>query len=54
MHILRINASAHAKIVITSPEVQLGITRPHKEVGRENETIFSYKIHLVRFSINGR
>jgi hypothetical protein len=33
MHILRINTSDHAKIVINSPEVQLGITIPHAEVG---------------------
>jgi hypothetical protein len=36
MHILRTNTSDHAKIVINSPEVQLGITRPHAEVGRKN------------------
>jgi hypothetical protein len=54
MHILRINASDHAQIVINSPEVQLGITRPHAEVGQKNIIIFSYKNHLDRFFIKGK
>jgi hypothetical protein len=41
MHILRINNSDHAKIVVKSPEVQLGITRQHAEVGHKNIIIFS-------------
>jgi hypothetical protein len=44
MHILRINTPAHSKLVINSPEVQLGITRQHAEVGHKNIIIFSYKI----------
>jgi hypothetical protein len=49
MHILRINTSEQSKIVINSPEVQLGITRPHAESGQKNIIIFSYKNHLDRF-----
>jgi hypothetical protein len=41
MHILRINTSDHAKIVINSPEVSLGIKRQHAEVGHKNINIFS-------------
>jgi hypothetical protein len=52
MHILRINTSDHSKIVINSPAVKLGITRPHAEVGHKNTIIFSYKNHLDRFCIN--
>jgi hypothetical protein len=48
MHILRINNSDHAKIVINSLEVQLVITRPHAEVGYKNIFICSYKNHLYR------
>jgi hypothetical protein len=51
MHILRINISDHAKIVIKSPEVHLGISRPHAEVGHKNIIIFSYKNHIGRFYI---
>jgi hypothetical protein len=54
MHILRINTSTHSKIVINSPEVQLGITRPHEKVGHKSIIIFSYKNHLDRFCINGK
>jgi hypothetical protein len=54
MHILRINTSNHAKVVINSPEVQLGITRQHAEVGHKNIIMFSYKNHLDRFCINGK
>jgi hypothetical protein len=52
MHILRINASNHSKLVINSPEVCLDIKRPHAEVGHKNITIFSYKNYLDRFCIN--
>jgi hypothetical protein len=51
MHILRINTSGHAKIVINPLEVQLGITRQHAEVGQKNIIIFGYKNHLDRFCI---
>jgi hypothetical protein len=51
MHILRINTFDHTKILINSPEVQLGITRPLAEVGHKNIIIFSYKNHLDRFFI---
>jgi hypothetical protein len=54
MHILRINTSDNSKIVIKSPEVQLGITRPHAEVGHKNIIIFSYKNHLDRLCIKGK
>jgi hypothetical protein len=54
MHVLRINTYEHSKIVVNSPEVQLGITRPHAEVGHKNVIIFSYKNHLDRFCINGK
>jgi hypothetical protein len=53
MHILRINTH-HSKIGINSPEVQLGITRPHAEVEHKNIINFSYKNHLDRFCINGK
>jgi hypothetical protein len=49
MHILRINTSVHSTIVINSPELQPGITRPHAEVGHKNIIIFIYKNHLDRF-----
>jgi hypothetical protein len=48
MPILRIITSVHSKIVINSPEVQLGITRPHAEVGHKFIVIFIYKYHLDR------
>jgi hypothetical protein len=54
MHILRINTYDQSTIVINSSEVQLGITRPHVEVGDKNIIIFSYKNHLDRFCINGK
>jgi hypothetical protein len=54
MHILRINASNHETIAINSPEVPLGITRPHAEFGHKNIIIFSYKNHLDRFCTNGK
>jgi hypothetical protein len=44
----------HAQIVINSPEVQLGITIPHVEVGHKNIFIFIYKNHLDRFCIKGK
>jgi hypothetical protein len=52
MHISRINTSDHAKIMIISPVVRLGITRPYAEVGHKNIFIFSYKNHLDGFYIN--
>jgi hypothetical protein len=51
MHLLKINTSAQPKLVIKSPEVYLGITRQHAEVGHKNINIFSYKNHLGRFCI---
>jgi hypothetical protein len=52
MHILRINTSDHAKIVINSPDVQLVITRPHAKIEHKNIFIFGYKNHLDSFCIN--
>jgi hypothetical protein len=43
MHKLRINISGHPKIMIKSPEVCLGMTRQHAQVGHKNINIFSYK-----------
>jgi hypothetical protein len=54
MHILRIITFDQSKIVINSPEVHLGITRQHAQVGHKNINIFSYKNHLGRFFINGK
>jgi hypothetical protein len=54
MHILRINTSGHPKIVIISPEVCLGITRQHTQVGHKNINIFSDKNHLGRFCKKGK
>jgi hypothetical protein len=54
MHNLRINISHHPKFMINSPEVCLGITRQHAQVGHKNITIFSHTNHLGRFSINGK
>jgi hypothetical protein len=54
MHILRINTSDHPEIVINSPDVYLGITRQHEQVGHKNINIFSYNKHLGRFCINGK
>jgi hypothetical protein len=54
MHILRINTFGNSKIVINSPEVQLGTTRPHAEVGHKKIIIFSYKNQLDRFCIKGK
>jgi hypothetical protein len=54
MRILRINTSGHPNIVINSPEVCLGITRKHAQVGDKNINIFSYKNHLGRFCKNGK
>jgi hypothetical protein len=51
---LRINTYVHSKIVISSPEVCLGIKRQHAEVGHKNIIIFNYKNHLDRFCINGK
>jgi hypothetical protein len=53
MHKLRINISDYSKIVINSPEVYLGVTRQHAQVGHKNINPFSYKNHLGRFCING-
>jgi hypothetical protein len=39
--------------MINSPEVCLGITRQHGQVGHKNINIFSYKNHLGRFCIKG-
>jgi hypothetical protein len=36
MHLLKINTSDQPKIVIKSPEVYLGITRQHAQVGHKN------------------
>jgi hypothetical protein len=44
MHILRINISSYSKIVITSPEMYLGITRQHAQVGHKNINILATKI----------
>jgi hypothetical protein len=54
MHILIIITSAQSKIVINSPEMYLGITRQHAQVGHKNIKTFSYKNHLGRFCINGK
>jgi hypothetical protein len=54
MHILRINTSYHSKLVINSPEMQLGMKKLHAEVGHKNINIFSYKNYLGRFCINGK
>jgi hypothetical protein len=54
MHILRINTFDQPKIVIKSPEVYLGITRQHAQVGHKNINTFSYKNHLGRICINGK
>jgi hypothetical protein len=51
MQNLRINISDHPKIVINSPEVNLGITRQHAQVGHKNINIFSYKNPRGRFCI---
>jgi hypothetical protein len=44
MHILRINTSHHSKIVLNSPEVQLGITKPQAPVGYKNIINLATKI----------
>jgi hypothetical protein len=44
MHILRINTSDHAKIVINSLEVTLCITTQHAEVGLKKIIILATKI----------
>jgi hypothetical protein len=54
MNILRINSSDHPKIVNKSPEVYLGITTYHGQVGHKNINIFSYTNHIGRFCINGK
>jgi hypothetical protein len=51
-HVSRINIYDNYKIVVNSPEVNLGITRSHAEVEHRNLIIFSYNNHLDRFSIN--
>jgi hypothetical protein len=51
MHNLRINISDHPKIMINSPEVCLGITRQHAQVGHKNINIFRYKNQSGRFCI---
>jgi hypothetical protein len=40
--------------VINTPEVYLGISRHHEEVGLKNIIILSYKNHLGRFCTNGK
>jgi hypothetical protein len=54
MHNFRINISDHPKIIINSPEVCVGITRQHAQVGHKNINIFSYKNQLDRFCIKGK
>jgi hypothetical protein len=54
MHLFKINTSDQPKIVIKSPEVYLGITRQHAQVGHKNINSFSYKNHLGKFYINGK
>jgi hypothetical protein len=54
MHLLRLNTFGHPKIVINSPEVYLGITRHHAQIGNKNINSFIYKNHLGRFCINGK
>jgi hypothetical protein len=54
MHLLRLNTFGHPKIVINSPEVYLGITRYHAQIGNKNINSFIYKNHLGRFCINGK
>jgi hypothetical protein len=54
MHNLRINISDHPKIVINSPEVNLGIARQHAHVGHKKINIFSYKNPRGRFCIIGK
>jgi hypothetical protein len=54
MHKLRIIISSQSNIVINSPEMYLGITRQHAQVGHKNINMFSYKNHLGRFCINGK
>jgi hypothetical protein len=44
MNILRINTSDHSKIVINSPQVQLGMTRQHAEVGLKNIIFLATKM----------
>jgi hypothetical protein len=44
MHILRIITSAQSKIVINSPEMCLGITRQHAQVGHKNIIFLATKI----------
>jgi hypothetical protein len=54
MHNLRINSSAHPKIIIKSSDVCLGSTRQHAQVGHKNINSFSYKNPLVRICIKGK
>jgi hypothetical protein len=51
-HKIRLNISDKYKIMIKLPEVHFGITRSHAEVEHKILIMFSYKIHLDRFSIN--
>jgi hypothetical protein len=53
MHLLKIYTSDQPKLVIKSPEIYLGITRQHAQVGHKNINMFSYKTHLGRICING-
>jgi hypothetical protein len=48
MHLLRINTSNQPKIVINSPEVYLGITRQHAQVGHNNINITKVVIFFTR------
>jgi hypothetical protein len=49
---IRLNISNKYKIVINSPEMNLGIQISHAEVEHKNLINFSYKKHLSRFIIN--
>jgi hypothetical protein len=54
MHLLRINTSDQPNIMIKSPEVYLGITRQHAQVGHKNINMFSYENPLGRICIIGK
>jgi hypothetical protein len=51
MHLLKINNFDQPKIVIKSPEVYLGVSSKHAQVGHKNINMFSYKNHLGRICI---
>jgi hypothetical protein len=50
-HKTRLNTSNRYKIVITSPEVELGIKRSHADVEHKTLFICGNKNHLDRISI---